>query len=200
MRSFIAFFFHCLTFNLQLNQTAVQLIDDFRLRVDFNFDFGSCFINQINGLVRQKSIGDVAMAKLCRCHDGRIGNVNAVVNFVLFLQATQNGNGSLHTGLAHQDLLKTALKGGIFFDVLTIFVQGGGTHTVQLTPCQCRLEHVARVHGTFRLASAHHGVQLIDEHNGLTFIFGQLVQDRFKALFKLSAKLCAGEQGCHVQR
>ena len=109
LRCFIGFFFHRLTFNLQLNQTAVQLIDDFRFGVDFNFDFGSCFINQVNGLVWQKSIGDVAMAKLCRCHDGRIGNVNAVVNFVLFLQATQNGNGGLHTGLAHQDLLKTTL-------------------------------------------------------------------------------------------
>ena len=71
---------------------------------------------------------------------------------------------------------------------------------MQLTSRQSRLEHVARIHGPFRLASAHHGVQLINEHNGLTFIFGQLVQDRFKALFKLTAKLCAGKQGGHVQR
>ena len=47
---------------------------------------------------------------------------------------------------------------------------------MQLTPRQGRFEHIACVHRAFGLASAHHGVQFIDEHDGLTFIFGQLIQ------------------------
>ena len=46
------------------------------------------------------------MAEFGRRHNGRIGDVNAMVNFVFFLQAAQNGNGGLHTGFTHQNLLE----------------------------------------------------------------------------------------------
>ena len=32
--------------------------------------------------------------------------------------------------------------------VFLIFIEGGGTDGAQVTPCQCRLEDVRRVHGT----------------------------------------------------
>ena len=51
LRSFIGFFFHCLAFNLELNQTSVELVDHLWLGVNFNLDFGSCLVNQINGFV-----------------------------------------------------------------------------------------------------------------------------------------------------
>jgi hypothetical protein len=63
-----------------------------------------------------------------------------------------------------------------------------------------RLEHVARVHRAFGLAGAHHGVQLVDEDDGLAFVFGQLVEHGFQALFKLAAELGAGQQRSHVER
>ena len=38
------------------------------------------------------------------------------------------------------------------------------------------LEHIASIHGPLGLASAHHGVELIDEHNRLPLILGQLTE------------------------
>ena len=122
-----------------------------------------------------------------------------MVHFVLFLQAAQDGNGGLHGGLAHQDFLEAALQRSVFFDVLAVFVQRGGAHAVQLAAREGWLEHIARVHRAFALARAHHGVQLVDEDDGLALVLGQLVQHGFQALFKFAPVLGASQQGRHVQ-
>ena len=64
---------------------------------------------------------------------------------------------------------------------------------MQLTARQGGFEHIARIHRTFGLTRADHGVQLIDKDNGLAFIFGQFAQHGFETLFKLATKLCAGQ-------
>ncbi len=116
------------------------------------------------------------MAKFSSRHNSGIGDVNAMVNFIFLLQAAQDGNGGFYAGFTDQNLLKAPFKCGIFFNVLSVFIQRGGTHAMQLTTRQGRFQHVASIHCAFSLASTHHGVQLINEHNGLTFIFGQLIE------------------------
>ena len=123
-----------------------------------------------------------------------------MVDFVLFLQATQNRYRGFHRRFTNDDFLETTLQRGIFFNVLAVFVQGGRAHAMQLTARQSRLEHIASVHRTFGLARTDHGVQLVDKDNRLAFVFGQFAQHRFQALFKLTAKLRAGQQRRHVQR
>ena len=59
----------------------------------------------------------------CR-HNGRVSNVHAVMNFVAFFQTTQNGNGVFYRRLFYQNFLEAALQGGIFFNVVAIFIQG----------------------------------------------------------------------------
>ena len=117
-----------------------------------------------------------------------------MVDFVLFLQATQNRNRGFDRGFADDDLLKTTLQRRIFFDVLAVFVQGCRTHTMQLTAGQSRLEHIACIHRAFGLTRTHHGVQLVDKDNRLAFVFGQFAQHGFKTLFKLAAKLRTRQQ------
>ena len=70
---------------------------------------------------------------------------------------------------------------------------------MQLPPRQGRFEHIACVHRAFGLASPHHGVQFINEHDGLTFIFGQLIQHRLQTLFKFTSEFSTRQQGRHVQ-
>ena len=116
------------------------------------------------------------------------------------LQAAQDGDGGLYRGLAHQDLLKAALQRGVFFDVLAVLVERGGAHAVQFAACQRRLEHVAGVYGTLGLAGTDHGVQFVNEDDGLAFVLGQVLEHVFQTLFKLAAKLGASQQRGHVQR
>ena len=122
-----------------------------------------------------------------------------MVGFVAHLQAAQTGNGVFHRRLFHQHLLETALQCGVFFDVLAVFVQGGGANAVQLATCQRRLEHIARVHGTFGLACADHGVDFVDEQDDAALFLGHVIEHGFEALFKLTAVLGTGQQACHVQ-
>ena len=121
-RGFILFFFDRFALNLQLNQAPIELVDDFGFGVDLDLDFGGCLVNQVDGFVRQKAVGNVAVAQLGRGHNGRVGNVHTMVDFVFFLQTAQDGNRRFHGRLAHQNFLKTPLQRSVFFDVFAVFV------------------------------------------------------------------------------
>ena len=105
-------------------------------------------------------------------YDSRIGDFHTMVHFVFFLQATQNRNRSFYAWLTHDDALKAALQCRIFLNIFAIFIQRRRAHAMQLAARERGLEHVAGIHRTFSLASAYHRVELVDENNGLTFIFG----------------------------
>ena len=191
MRCFVFLALDGFALDLQLNQSAIQLVHDLGFGIQLDFDFGRGFVDQINRLVRQKPVGDVAVAQLSGGHNGRVGDLHTVVHFVFLLQAAQDGNGCLYRRFTDQNLLETALQSSVFFDVLAVLIQRGRAHAVQLAPCQSGLEHISRVHRALGFASADHGVQFVNEHYRLAFVFSQVFQHRFQALFKLTAKLCA---------
>ena len=56
-------------------------------------------VHEVDGLVRQKAVGDVAVAQVRRGHQGRVLNTHPVVHLVLLLDAPQDGDGVLHGGL-----------------------------------------------------------------------------------------------------
>ena len=95
--------------------------------------------------------------------------------------------------------MKATLQCSVFFNVFAVLVQRSGTNAVQLAACQRRLEHVARVHGAFGLASTHHGMQFIDKHNGLAFVLREFFEHGFQAFFELAAEFGARQQRGHVQ-
>ncbi len=200
LRGLVLFAAHGFTLDLQLDEAAVEPVHHLWLGVHLDLDLGRGLVDQVDGLVGQEAVGDVAVAQLRSGHDGRVGDLHAVVHFVLFLQAAQDGDGGLDARLAHDDLLEAALQRGVLLDVLAVFVERGRAHAVQLAARERGLEHVAGVHGALGLAGAHHGVQLIDEDDGLAFVLGEFVQHGLQALFELAAELGAGQQRGHVER
>ena len=186
MRGIVFFFSDRLALNFELNQAPIQFVHHLGLGIYFDLDLGRRLVNQVNRLIGQETVGDVAVRQLSSRHDRWVGDFHAVVNFVAFLQSAQNGDGGLDAGFAHNDFLKTPLQGSVFFDELAVFIQGGSAHAMQLTTGQGRLEHVAGVHRAFGLARTHHGVQFINEHNVLALILGQLLEHRLQALFKFA--------------
>lgn len=62
--------------------------------------------------------------------------------------AAQHIDRHFGAGLIHPQHLETSFQGRIFFDVLFVFVPGGGTNGAQLTPGQHRLEQIGRITGT----------------------------------------------------
>ena len=191
LRSFVFFALDGFAFDLQLDQATVQLVHHLGLGVQLDLDFGRRLVNQINRLVGQKTVGDVAVTQFSRRDDSRVGDVHAVVYLVAFFQAAQNGHGGFHRRLSHQNFLEAAFQCRVFFNVLAVLVQRSSAYAVQLAARQRGFEHIACIHRTFGLARADHGVQLVDEDNGLTLVFGQVFEHVFQALFKLATELGA---------
>ena len=122
-----------------------------------------------------------------------------MVHFVTILQTSQDGNGILHRRLIHHDRLETTLQSSVLFNVLTILVESCGADTMQLAPCQHRLQQVTGIHGAFRLTGAHDGMQLINEQQNLSVAGLNLLQYRFQTLLKLAPVFGACHQGTHIE-
>ena len=109
------------------------------------------------------------MERVAAATNALIGDLDAVINLVAFLQATQDGNGVLHGRLIDHNRLETTFQCRILLDVLAVFVQRCRTDAVQLATCQHRLQQVACIHRAFGLAGANDRMQLIDEKDNLAF-------------------------------
>ena len=199
-RCLIGLLLERLALDLELDDAPVELVERFGLRIDLHANQRAGLVDQIDGLVGQLPVGDIAMRQRRRRDDGRIGDLDAVMDFVALLESAQDGDGVLHGGLVHQHLLEAPLERRVLFDVLAVLIERGRADAMQLAARERGLEHVAGVHGALGLAGAHHGVQFIDEQNDLAFLLRQIGEHRFQALLELAAKFRAGDQRAHVER
>ncbi|CDC30491.1 putative uncharacterized protein [Faecalibacterium sp. CAG:82] len=185
--------------DLQLGDAVGQIIHLAGHTVHLGLDHGAGLIHQVNGLIGEEAVGDIAVREGSGGDQGVIADLDAVEHFVPLFQAAQDGDGVFHRGLIHLYRLETAFQGGVFLDILAVLVQRGGTNAVQLAAGQHGLEQVARVHGTIGLAGTHDGVQLINEEDDLALTLLDFVQHALQALLKLTAVFCTGHQSAHVQ-
>ncbi len=126
-------------FDLQSHDLAVQLIQFHRHGIHLRTDAGTCLIHQVNGLIRQETIRDVAVRKLGRCNQSLILDLYAVIRLKAVLQTTQNRDGILNGRLRYLNLLESSFQCLILFDVLAVLIIGCGTNALQLASCQHRL-------------------------------------------------------------
>ena len=87
------------------------------------------------------------------------------MGFVARLEAAEDGDRVFDVRLADEDRLEAPLQGGVFFDVLAIFVERRRADAAQLAAGQGRLQQVGRVAAAFGRAGADDGVQLVDEQD-----------------------------------
>ena len=150
-------------FDFKLHDAAALFIKFLRHAVHLCADHGAGFINQVDGLVRQKPVADVAMGQLSGCNQCRILYFDAVKDLIAFTQTAKNGNGILHRRLLYQHRLEAALQRRILFNIFAVFIQRCRANAVQLAPGKHGLQQVARIHAALCFARAHNGVQLIDK-------------------------------------
>ena len=96
--------------------------------------------------------------------------------------------------------MEPALKGRVLFNVKSIFIERGRTHTSQLAAGQHRFEHVCGIKRAFGFARPNQRVQFIDEEDDLTFTVLDLVKNSLQTVFKLAAILGSSDQCAHIQR
>ena len=185
--------------DLHLHDFPLQLIQFRGHTVQFRLDQGTGLIHQVDGLVRQKSVGNITVGKHCGAHQGIIHDFHPVIDFIALLNPPQNGYGILHGGLLHHNRLEPSLQGGILLDILPVLVQGSGADAVQFSPGQHWLKHVSRVQRAVRLSRAHNGMQFVYKQNDLSVTAFHILQHRLQTLLELPPVFGACHQGSHVQ-
>src|SRR5690625_3943023 len=121
------------------------------------------------------------------------------MQLVALAQPSKNSNGRCDVWLIYLNTLETTLEGSIFFNILAILVQGGGPNAMQFATCQSRLEHIARIHGTFGFTGAHDHVDLVNKQNGFAGILTKLLKHSLEALFELASELGPSQQGGQIK-
>ena len=185
--------------DLQLGDAVGQIIHFAGHAVHLSLDHGAGFIHQVDGLIRQEPIGDIAVGQGGGGDQGVVADLDAVEDLVPLLQTAQDGDGVLNGRFIHLHRLEPAFQRGVLLDILAVLVQRRRTDAVQLAAGQHGFEQVARIHGTVGLACTDDGVQLINEEDDLALALLHLVQNALQALLELAAVLCTGHQSAHVQ-
>src|SRR2546422_3328489 len=127
-----------------------------------------------------------------RCGDeSRILDAHTVMDFVTLFQSAKNGDGRFNTWLGDKDRLEAALEGGIFFDVLAIFIESGSADGAQFSTSELRLHNIRSIRCAFGGAGPDQRVQLVDKENDFAFAGDDFFEKRFQTVFEFSAVLGA---------
>ena len=197
---FVALALDGLALNFQLLQPAAQFVNLFGHRIALHAEFGGGFVHQVDGLVGQEAVGDVAVAEFYGGNDGFVLDAHLVVVLVTFLQAAEDGDGRGHVRLINHHGLESTLQGFVFLKVLLVFIQGGSTNGTQFSTSQRWLEDVGCVHGSACLPSTHQGVNFVDEEDDLPLTLHHNFHHAFKPFLKLALIFGTSNEGAHVER
>ena len=88
--------------DLQLHQAAVHLVEFLRHAVHLGADHGTGLVDQVDGLVRQEPVGDIAVRENRGRDQCVVLDMNPVMHLEALAQTTQNGNRVFNRGLVDQ--------------------------------------------------------------------------------------------------
>jgi len=182
----------------QFGQLLLQFGHALRLAVAGQAQLGCSFVDQVDRLVRQESVLDVAGREHDGCIDRLVSNPDIVMCLVLLPQALEDQDRLLRRGFADRDRLEAPLQGLVFLDVLSVFIDRCGADDLQFTPRQHRFQDIGSIHRTFCTSGADDRVQLIDEQDDIFTVDG-FVEALFQALLKFATVFAAGQHAGHVQ-
>src|SRR3954447_1031851 len=159
----------------------------------------SGLVDQVDRLVRQEAVGDVAVRQLGRRLQRLVGDADAVMLLVTVAQALEDLLGLLDRWLVDADLLEATLQRRVALEVLAVLVERGRADRLQLTTRQGRLEDRGRVDRALGRAGTDEVVQLVDEQNDVAAL-GDLLHHLLEALLELAAVLGARDESGEVER
>ena len=170
------------------------------LRVDLDPQPRGRFVDQVDRLVGQEAVGDVAVAEHRRGDERGVADADTVVRLVALLQPAQDRDRVGNRRLADVDRREAPLERGVLLDVLAVLVERRRADAAELAAREQRLEQVRGVDCAFGSARADDRVQLVDEEDDPPFRVLDLGEHGLEPLLELAAVLRAGEQRAQVER
>ena len=121
-----------------------------------------------------------------------------MVLLILFLDVAQNLQRLFRGSRVYYHLLESSFQSSVLLDALAIFVQGGGSDTLQGASCQGWFQDVCRIHRSLGASGSNHRVNLVDEEDDVLVAF-QFSDDALDALLKLSSVFGSGYESGKVE-
>ena len=159
---------------------------------------GSCFVHQVNRLVRLETVGNVPAGQLHSRFQRFIGDVYLMMRFIPVPQSLHDGDGFLIRGFFHRHRLEASGQRRIFFNMLSVFIQRSGADALDLPTGQRGLENIGGIHTAFRLSGPHNVLQFVNEQNHIA-AFSHFIQCVLQSFFKFTPVFAAGHHGPHIQ-
>ncbi|CAB5069065.1 unannotated protein [freshwater metagenome] len=156
-------------------------------------------VDEVDGLVREVTIRDVTIRKVCGSNQCLIGDRYPVVGLVPVAQTLEDLDGVGKRGLVHLHRLEAALQGGVLLEVLSVLVERGGTDGLQFAPSEHRLEDARRIDCPFCGTGTDERVNLVDEQDDVS-AGADLLEHLFQAFLEIAAIPRAGNECAEVQR
>jgi hypothetical protein len=129
-----------LLLDLELASATCELVELDGERVDLHAQARGGLVDQVDRLVGQLAIGDVAARQHRRRNQRCVLDANAVVHLVALLESAQDRDRVLDRRLVDEHRLEAPLKRRILLDVLAIFIERGRADAVQLAARERRLQ------------------------------------------------------------
>lgn len=155
-------------------------------------------VDEVDRLVRQEPVADVAVGQLGRGHQRTVGDRDAVVGLVAVAQALEDLDRVAERRLGDLDRLEAALERGVLLQVLAVFVERRRADGLQLTAGQHRLEDAGGVDRALGGARTDQRVQLVDEQDDVA-AGADLLEHLLQALFEVTAVAGTGHQCAQVE-
>ena len=186
--------------DLELHDAPLDLVELGRHGVDLDPEPRGGLVDQVDRLVGEEPVGDVAVREDAGRHQRRVLDPDLVVDLVLLLEAAEDRDGVLDGGLLDEDGLEAALERGVLLHVLPVLVERGRADAAELPARQRRLQHVRGVHRALGAAGADQRVELVDEADDLPAGLADLAEHGLQPILELAAVLGPGDEGAKVQR
>ena len=189
-----------LALNLQLAQASRNLVQFFGPRIALHTQFGSRFVHQVDGLVGQETVGDVAVRQGHGGDDGIVLNAHAVVILVALFQSAQDADGIFGRRFVHEHRLEASLQRLVLLEILLVFFQRGGTDTAQFAARQGWFQDIGGIHCAIASSRTDQGVNFVDEEDDIAVGLRHLVDHALQTFFKFAFVLRARHEGTHIER
>ena len=162
-------------------------------------EVGACLVDEVDGLVRQETVGDVALGQQHCLTQDTLGNFDAVELLVVVGDALQNFERVLHVRLVDRDRLEAALERGVLFNVLAILGERRRADDLNFASGERRLQDVGGVHAALGVARADDVVHLVDDKDDVAHL-ADLLDEALHAALELAAELRARDERGEVKK
>ena len=200
LRGLVLLLLERLALDLELDQLALDLVDLGRERVDLDAQARGGLVDEVDRLVGQEAVRDVAVRQRRGGDQRGVLDAHAVVDLVALLEPAQDRDRVLDARLADVDGLEAPLERGVLLDVLPVLVERRRADAAQLAARERGLEHVGGVHRALGRARADERVQLVDEQDDLALRLLDLLEHGLQPVLELAAVLGARDQRAEVER